>query len=129
MGKTANSNRTCHLVDFGRSRIIRNTTRRADADRIVNTTANSHQIYEKKMYSDEWMKVLAYEEANSTLKEDGLFGSIEFTSSNNLLGNSGYERDDLESVVYTASYLLSGRHTTKLYYDLIICVYLNLCVK
>ena len=92
MGVTAGSNRTCHLIDFGRSTF----------------TALAPGLDTSKIFPGAGLMSTAGS-SRAVPDSDYVAGTVGFSSSETLLGRGGLEKDDLESLIYTLAYLLSGR--------------------
>ena len=89
LGVSAGSNRTCHLIDFGRSSLsaVSPGTDTSAMFRGAGLAPSTHAISDS-----------AY-----------VAGTMGFSSAATLCGAGGLERDDVESLAYTLAYLLSGR--------------------
>lgn len=89
LGVSSGSNRTCHLIDFGRASLsaIAPGTDTSAMFRGAGLVPSTHAISDR-----------AY-----------VAGTMGFSSADTLLGRGGLERDDVESLAYTLAFLLAGR--------------------
>lgn len=99
LGKDIHTNRTVFLIDFGLSSIVSG----ADSSRSqVLTSVGSDSS------SMQFSQLDKPQQQVNTFKSTARYGTLQFASASTLEGSLPMFRDDLESCIYTLSYLLLG---------------------